>query len=180
MDPNSIKDVEAVLAAFPGVAAVAVAGQEAKPAGQCLVGYVAPDDVDMQALHVHARKLLPGHLVPAAIVALRVLPTTADGTPDKRALPAPNLDRLAAYRAPATARQKALCEIFAEVLRLPRLGADDDFFNLGGRSVDAMLMATRVSDLLGIRMSIADLFDAPTVGELDLRLDRAADPSFHR
>jgi nonribosomal peptide synthetase DhbF len=170
----SIREVEAVLAAFPGIARVTVTEQDARPAGQCLVAYVAPGDVDMPALHAHARKLLPGHLVPTAIMALDAIPVTPDGTADVHALPEASLGSLMPYRAPGSARQEALCEIFAEVLRVPRFGVDDDFFNLGGRSVEAMLLAGRISAALGVQMSMADLFDAPTVAELDRRLDSTA------
>ncbi len=169
-----IKEVETALAAFPGLAEVAVAEQDVKPAGHLLVAYVAPSGIDLSALHLHARQLLPGHLVPAAIVVLDEIPLTAEGTPDLATLQPPELDGLMPYRMPATNRQDLLCEIFAEVLRVPRVGIDDDFFNLGGQSVDAMLIVGRIRTSLGARMVIADLFDAPTVAELDRRLDVAA------
>jgi acyl carrier protein len=171
----SIQDIEAALAAFPGLAAVAVAEQGEPPAGPCLVAYVAPGGVDMPALHAHVRKFLPGHLVPAAIVTLDAIPVTADGTADLQALPTPDLGAIMPYRAPDTAQQEALCMIFAEVLRVPRFGVNDDFFSLGGRSVDAVVLAGRISAALGVRMSITDLFEAPTVAELDQRLDGTAD-----
>ena len=79
------------------------------------------------------------------------------------------------YRAPSTARQETLCTIFAEVLGITQCGLDDDFFGLGGRSLDAMVIAGRVSAAIGRDMSMDDLFDAPTVAELDRRLDGIAD-----
>ena len=92
---------------------------------------------------------------------------TGDGFPGSdRAAPAPNT-----YRAPRNARQEILCEIFAEVLRLPRVGIDDDFFTLGGRSVDGVLIAARANAALSCQVSLAALFDAPTVAELDRYLD---------
>src|SRR5712691_7156169 len=171
MDCTAIREVQAVLAAFPGLDDVAVAEQDAEPAGRCLVAYVAPGSVDLPALHGYARTHLPGHLVPAAIVVLDAIPVTADGTTDPAALPPPDLDGMKPYRAPGTGRQQTLCEIFAEVLHVPRLGVDDDFFSLGGRSVHAVLLAARINSALGVRMPMADLFDAPTVAELDQRLD---------
>lgn len=163
--------VEAALAAFPALAGVTVTELDASPAGPCLVAYVTPGDVDLPALHAHARKHLPGHLVPAAIVALGAMPLTSDGVIDAASLPRPDLRGLVPYRAPETTRQAIMCEIFAEVVHMPRLGVDDDFFNLAGRSIDAMLLAGRISEATGIEISMADLFDAPTVGELDRLLD---------
>ena len=72
----------------------------------------------------------------------------------------------APYRAPRGAGEETLCSIFAEVLRRPRIGIDDDFFDLGGRSIDGVMIAARSAEALGCRVSLADLFDAPTVAEL--------------
>jgi aryl carrier-like protein len=91
----------------------------------------------------------------------------------------PDLAGLLPYRAPVTARQETLCKIFAEVLRAPRIGVDDDFFSLGGQSVGAMLIAGRIRAALGIGVSMADLFNAPTVAELDHRLATLAGTARH-
>lgn len=170
MERATINEVQAALAAFPGLDAVFVAEQESESAGPCLVAWVAPGGVDMPALHAHARKHLPGWLIPAVIMPLDMIPGDADGRAGPPLLPAPDLSALVPYRPPETARQETLCDIFAEVLRVPRFGVDDDFFNLGARSVDAMLLAARISAALGTTMPMADLFDAPTVTELDRRL----------
>jgi nonribosomal peptide synthetase DhbF len=78
------------------------------------------------------------------------------------------------YRAPQNGRQERLCEIFADVLHLPRVGADDDFFELGGQSIDGVLITTRANTDLGCQLSLADLFDAPSVAALDQLLDETA------
>jgi hypothetical protein len=171
MDRAAVQETQAVLAAFPGLDRVTVVEHDAPPVGRCLIAYVAPGTVDMPALHAHVRRHLSGRLVPAAIVAVDAVAVTAGGATDARSLTAPDLGGMMPYRAPDTARQEILCEIFAEVLRVPRLGLDDDFFSLGGRSIDAMLIAGRVRAALGVGLSMADLFDAPTVTELDRRLD---------
>jgi hypothetical protein len=75
------------------------------------------------------------------------------------------------YRAAENDRQERLCVIFADVLHLPRVGVDDDFFELGGQSIDGVLITTRANAELGCRLSLADLFDAPSVAELDGRLN---------
>jgi acyl carrier protein len=170
-----IKEAESVLAQFPGVGHVTVVEQDSASAGQCLVAYVATSGpgLDVPALRAHARRLLPGHLVPAAVVVLDELPMAPDGTIDLAALPVPDLDGPIPYRAPANARQEILCALFAEALGVARCGPDADFFKLGGRSIDAMLLAGRIRTTLGIRISMADLFRAPTPGDLDRRLDLA-------
>jgi nonribosomal peptide synthetase DhbF len=95
---------------------------------------------------------------------------TAAGTVDATALPVPGLSGLLQYQAPTTPRQQMLCELFAEVLSVTRCGTDNDFFDLGGNSIDAMVLAGRISAALGIRITIADLFKASTPGDMDGRL----------
>lgn len=170
----AIQDVRDVLAAYPGLADVAVLPHEQEPVGQVLVAYIVPGSpgLDLTALHRHVRQTLPGSAVPAAITVVDAIPVDAEGTPQPQALPAPDLRGLVPYRSPETARQEALCTIFAEVLARTRCGVDDDFFALGGESIDAMLIASRVGPAVGLEISMNELFDAPTVAELDQLLDQ--------
>jgi hypothetical protein len=173
MGAASIRDAESVLAAFPGLADFTVVEHGTAPDDRCLVAYVVPSnpDLDVTALHAHARSRLPGPLAPAAIVILDELPMAADGTVDLAELPEPDLNGLLPYRAPESPRQETLCTLFAEILGVARCGMDSDFFQLRGRSVDAVLLAGRISIELGARVSMADLFRAPTPADLDRRLD---------
>jgi nonribosomal peptide synthetase DhbF len=112
--------------------------------------------------------------VPAVITVTDEIPVTAAGTLNAAALPAPELNGLLPYHAPATPRQEILCELFAQVLQVARCGVNGDFFDLGGRSVEAMLLAGRINADLNVRITMADLFRAPTVADLDRRLDQMA------
>jgi hypothetical protein len=170
----SIQNVRDVLAAYPGLADIAVLAYEQESVGQVLVAYVVPGSsgLNLAELHKYARKELPGNMVPAAIMVVDAIPLTPAGNAEPQALPAPDLRGLMPYRSPDTPRQEALCAIFAEVLARPRCGIDDNFFTLGGESIDAMLLAARVSPVIGQEMSMDDLFDAPTVAELDRLLDQ--------
>jgi acyl carrier protein len=177
MDSESIGDVRAALAAFPGLADVTVVEHGAGQADQCLIAYVVPSGpgLEVPELHAYARKSLSNGSMPAAIMVVDEIPLTAAGAADVAALPVPELAGLVPYRAPATPRQELLCELFAQVLGVARCGIDSDFFDLGGRSVEAMVLAGRISSALGIRVSMADLFRAPTVGDLDNRFEQMAD-----
>jgi acyl carrier protein len=176
MTPESIGEARAALAAFPGLADVTVIEHGADQADQCLIAYVVPSGpgLDVAELHAYARKALPNGSMPAAIMVVDEIPVTAAGTVNAAALPVPELTGLLPYQAPATPRQEVLCELFAQVLGVARCGVDSDFFDLGGRSVEAMLLAGRISSALGVRVSMADLFKASTVGDLDRRLDLTA------
>jgi AMP-binding enzyme C-terminal domain/Phosphopantetheine attachment site len=173
MGSAAIDEVESALAAFPRVAGVAVTEHDSDHGDHYLVAYVAPKGpgLDMAELRAHARKILPASSLPAVIMLVDEIPATPAGAVDVAALPAPELDGLLPYRAPATPRQEILCDLFAQVLGVTRCGMDNDFFDLGGRSVEAMLLAGRISTALSVRMSMADLFKSPTVGDIDRRLD---------
>jgi hypothetical protein len=131
--------------------------------------------LDVPELHAYARKTLHNASMPVAIMVIDEIPVTAAGAVNVAALPVPELSGLLPYQAPATPRQDILCELFAQVLVVARCGVDSDFFDLGGRSVEAMVLAGRINAALDVRISMADLFRAPTVADLDRRLGEMAD-----
>ncbi|KDA40496.1 non-ribosomal peptide synthase, partial [Frankia sp. BMG5.23] len=100
--------------------------------------------------------------MPAAVVELAELPLTLSGKLDRKALPAPDFAGLVTGRAPRTPAEELLCGLFAETLHLDRVGADDDFFNLGGDSLLAMRLIARVQAVLDVEVNIRELFAAPT------------------
>jgi len=176
MESEGIGEVKSALAAFPGLAGVAVVAHGTDEDDKCLIAYVAPSGpgLDVPELHAYARKTLSNGSMPAAIVVIDEIPLTASGDVDDAALPVPDLDGLLPYRPPATPRQELLCELFAQVLGVARCGVDNDFFDLGGRSIEAMVLAARISAALGVRISMADLFKASAVGDLDRHLETVA------
>jgi acyl carrier protein len=176
MDSEGIGEVKSTLAAFPGLADVVVVEHDAGQADECLIAYVVPSGpgLDVPELHAYARKELRNGCMPTAITVIDEIPVTAAGAVHVAALPVPELNGLLPYQAPATPRQETLCELFAQVLRVARCGVNSDFFDLGGRSVEAMLLAGRINAELDVRISMADLFKAPTVADLDHRLDQMA------
>jgi amino acid adenylation domain-containing protein/non-ribosomal peptide synthase protein (TIGR01720 family) len=168
-------EIEATLARHPSVRQAAVVADRSGT-GVRLVGYVAPAAgvVDPVELRAHLAEFLPEHMVPATIVPLDgALPLTPNGKLDRRALPAVDWAALAGSAAPATATQRRLADVFAEVLDLPSVGVHDDFFALGGHSMAAMRLLSRVRAAFGVELAIRDVFDAPTVAGLADRLGSA-------
>jgi acyl-coenzyme A synthetase/AMP-(fatty) acid ligase/acyl carrier protein len=161
-------EVEAALAACPGVAQAAVAVREDTPGDRRLAGYVVPagpdtDDGLAARVRQHAAARLPEYMVPSAVVVLDALPLNPSGKLDRRALPAPEYAAAASGRAPANLTEEILCGAFAHVLGLDRVGPDDNFFELGGHSLLAVRLASRIRSVLGAELSIRTLFEAPTV-----------------
>ncbi|MFB8009815.1 amino acid adenylation domain-containing protein, partial [Nocardia sp. NPDC056000] len=162
-------EVETVLGASAGIAqAVVVARADAADVRQ-LVGYVVaePDTaIDGARLRSEVAAVLPAHMVPSVVVVLERFPLTPNGKVDRRALPAADFATAVSSRGPRDAREEVLCGLFAEVLGLERVGIDDSFFDLGGHSLSAPRLINRVRSVLGLELTVRDLFAAPTVALL--------------
>ncbi|MER7722425.1 amino acid adenylation domain-containing protein [Streptomyces sp. NPDC096323] len=171
-------EIEAALTALPGVAGACVVVREDRPGDRRLVAYTVPADgaagPDDDEVRAHLAATLPDHMIPAAHVRLDALPVTPNGKTDRRALPAPAPAAPAGGRAPETARERALCEAFAETLGVPEVGVTDDFFALGGHSLLAVTLAQRIAERCGSRPSLRALFEAPTVEGLARLLESEA------
>nr|APD72038.1 non-ribosomal peptide synthetase 4 [Streptomyces sp.] len=156
--------VRTVLLAHP-----AVARAEVVTATQGLVAYVVaadPQTVTADELRAHVAQYLPARMAPAAVVVLDALPTTASGRLDLRRLPdPPGTSR----RAARTDHEEVLCRLFADVLGRGEVGIDDDFFALGGNSLLATRLISRIRDQLGTELSIGAIFRHRTIAELGAR-----------
>jgi enterobactin synthetase component F len=169
-------EIEAALRRLPGVGDAHVttrgAGAELRLAAYIVAAPGAAPDPE--ALRRGLADTLPLYMVPATITILDSLPLTPNGKVDVRALPPPGV--VPSGRAtPATALERALASLFAAALGRDDIGADDDFFSLGGDSLKATLLVMRIGEALGVDVTIAGLFTAPTVRAL-ARLIGEPDP----
>ncbi|MFD9425547.1 MULTISPECIES: non-ribosomal peptide synthetase [unclassified Streptomyces] len=161
-------EIAAVLGNHPDVRRCAVVDREDRPGDRKLVAYVVPDegrDVHASALRQHVRAILPAHMVPAAFVALDALPVTPQGKLDRTALPAPDLTPAPAARAARPGAETAVCAGFADILGLSGAGPDDDFFALGGDSVLAIQLVSRLR-AKGLTLTTRHVFEHRTPGAL--------------
>jgi acyl-CoA synthetase (AMP-forming)/AMP-acid ligase II/acyl carrier protein len=175
-----LAEIESVLARYRGLAHAVVTARAVEDGEKRLIAYVVPEagppgagTIDVDELRAHAKDLLPEYMVPSAFVTLDSLPLTPNGKVDREALPEPAQEAPAAYRAPQTPRQELLCSLFAEVLGVPRVGLDDSFFDLHGESLMAARLVGSIQARLGAELLVSDIFDAPTVAELDRRVEKA-------
>ena len=111
------------------------------------------------------RTALPEYMLPTAHVLLEELPLTLNGKLDQKALPEP-VSRGRGYAAPRTAQERQLCDLIAEVLRVERVGMDDNFFGLGGDSLLATRLTSRIGKTLGVNVLIRAVYEARDVAEL--------------
>ncbi|TRV71741.1 amino acid adenylation domain-containing protein, partial [Streptomyces sp. 130] len=166
-------EIESALTAHPGVAqAVVVARPDSTGASRLAAYITARDAADAPApaaLSTFVGERVPEYMVPAAIVALDAMPLTPNGKIDRKALPEPEFTA-GTYRAPRTQHEEVLCALFADVLGLDRVGADDSFFELGGHSLLATRLVARIRSSLGADPGVRAVFDTPTPAGLATRL----------
>ncbi|WP_279630305.1 amino acid adenylation domain-containing protein, partial [Streptomyces murinus] len=167
-------EIEAVLTGHPDIAQAAVLVREDDPGRPRLVAYVvARDTLRPDDVREFTRERLPEHMVPSAVVPLEGLPLTANGKLDRAALPAPESASDGSGRAARTPQEQIVCDLFAQVLGLPRVGVDDDFFHLGGHSLLATRLIARIRAAFGVEIGLRTLFEVRTAGAVAARLDTA-------
>ncbi|HEY0553027.1 MAG TPA: beta-ketoacyl synthase N-terminal-like domain-containing protein, partial [Thermoanaerobaculia bacterium] len=174
-------EVEAALLSHPGVRQAVVAAR-GEGSDRRLVAWLIPEDAPpaIAELREHLRRTLPEYMIPAAYQVMEAFPRTASGKVDRRILPTPGGTREAAsgaaYADPRDGLERSLAGIWREVLKVDRVGVDDNFFDLGGHSLLAAQVHARLAALLGREVALLDLFRYPTVRSLAGFLGGAAAP----
>jgi amino acid adenylation domain-containing protein len=164
-------EIETTLSQSTTVREAVVVPREWTDGERELVAYVVPSSSDpalTSTLRAFLKDRLPEHMIPSVFVPLQSLPLTANGKVDREALPEPDSARPQIdtdYIAPNTPLAQKLADIWAEVLRLDRVGVHDDFFEIGGDSIKAIQVVARLRDA-GIEMPVRRIFEWPTIADL--------------
>ncbi|NTX50273.1 non-ribosomal peptide synthase/polyketide synthase [Myxococcus sp. CA039A] len=171
-------EIEAALRAQPGVRDAAVIVREDVAGDPRLVAYVVASLEVARGLRGAIESRLPEYMVPSAFIPLEALPLTHHGKLNRKALPPPEDPRLTLgeeYAAPTTDTEHKLVAIWAEVLRTDRIGIHDDFFDLGGHSLMATQVISRIRTAFGVDLPLTALMtDATTVAVMARRIDASA------
>ncbi|HEY5742609.1 MAG TPA: amino acid adenylation domain-containing protein, partial [Terrimicrobiaceae bacterium] len=167
-------EVEVVLKRHPAVEDAVVTAREDEPGERRLAAYIVLQNGDPTGdWRGFLQERFPDYMIPSAFVILDKLPLTPNGKVDRHALPAPER-QLESYRAPRSPQEEILCGIFAEVLKLERVGIEDNFFALGGHSLLAIQLVNRTRETLGVELDVRTIFEMPVVSELASCLGKSA------
>lgn len=169
-------EIEAILLQHPAVREALVVAQEETPGEKRLVAYILPRDSRESeqalraALRAHMNARLPVYMHPSRIIQREAFPLTAHGKVDRRALAATRIEaqpeRETLFVAPRNSVEEALVQIWADVLHLQQVGVCDNFFEIGGHSLFATQIFSRVRECFQIRLPLRTLFEAPTIAAL--------------
>ena len=166
-------EIESVLSSYPGIkqsVALLRHGTVADTGGpDYLVGYyVSEEFIEERLLYGHLEQKLPDYMIPSILVQLESLPVTANGKLDRKALPNPEFKREDQYVAPRNELERSICQIWAEVLGLPedKVGINDNFFRLGGHSILAIKLVSKLNRELNTTISVAGVFKDSNVSQI--------------
>jgi acyl carrier protein len=165
-------EIEAMLTDHASIREAVVIDREDTPGHRRLVAYVTPrngTEIRTRDLRKAVREKLPQYMVPSAFVTLDELPLTAHGKIDRAALPAPSASRLELERSHTPARnvvEEVLVNIWQQVLGVARIGIHDSFFDIGGHSLLAMQLVSRIREDFGIDLPLPAVFSSPTIAAL--------------
>jgi acyl carrier protein len=172
-------EIEAVLGQHPSVREAVVIAREDVPGDRRLTAYVVSQERQATPggeLRAYLKERLPNYMLPSAFVLLEALPLTPNGKVDRRALPAPDKttqEQQSRYVPPRSPLEERLAGIWAEVLRVERVGIHDNFFDLGGHSLLATQLISRLQDAFQVKLPLRSFFVAPTVAELAVAVGQA-------
>ncbi|MBD0321793.1 MAG: amino acid adenylation domain-containing protein, partial [Aldersonia sp.] len=169
-------EIDATIAANPDVDFVTTQAHKAASGATMLVAYVTAKPgrtIDTSYLIHFVARRLPNHMVPASVVVIDEVPLTPVGKLDRKALPVPVFETRE-FRAPSTPIEQIVADVFSDVLGVARVGVEDDFFDLGGNSLSATQVTSRIGAALDVAVPVRTIFEASTVAALAARVETDA------
>ncbi|MFN0279993.1 MAG: amino acid adenylation domain-containing protein [Pyrinomonadaceae bacterium] len=175
-----VGEVQTVICQFADIREAVVTAREEQTGDKRLVAYFVSGSglkIETGELRNYLRQKLPDYMVPSAYVQLDSLPLTPNGKIDRKALPAPEKDASVdrqEYEPQKTETEKTLAKIWSETLGVDNIGINDNFFDLGGHSLLATQVLVKIATETGNLLSVAELFNLPTIAEMAKTLDEQA------
>ncbi|WP_050900457.1 non-ribosomal peptide synthetase [Paenibacillus elgii] len=162
-------EIESAMLRFDGVKQAIVVDRTDERGQKYLVGYTAAEEtLKLEELQAYLKQTLPAHMVPSRLMRLERLPLTPNGKIDRKALPVPEgtVQTGAEYEAPGTPQEIKLAGIWQDVLGLEKIGLNDNFFDLGGHSLRATILASKIQKEMNVEFPMRDVFRFSTMGEM--------------
>ncbi|OYD86628.1 hypothetical protein CDG77_34005 [Nostoc sp. 'Peltigera membranacea cyanobiont' 213] len=164
-------EIESVLTQHPSVLQAVILDRKDQLGNKNLVAYVVLNQLafNPNELRHFLRDKLPDYMIPHAFVQMDALPLTPNGKINRHALPAPDLSQISlenGFVAPHSPREKILADLWTELLGLEKVGIHDDFFEMGGHSLLAIQLISRLREAFSIQLPLRCLFESPTIAEL--------------
>ncbi len=177
-------EIEAILKQYPGIRETIVVARENSTGNKMLVAYFIPEHnqvPEIKQVRAFLKEKLPEYMVPTALIQLDAFPLTPNGKVDRQALPEPAIDRtLDHFVAPSSQVQQQLATIWEELLAIRPIGISDDFFELGGDSLLAMRLFSRIEQVFGKKLPLAIFYTAATIEHLAQVIERDVEATFTR
>jgi hypothetical protein len=170
-------EIAAVLMQHPSVADCVVIARKEISGELNLVAYFVPKDdhpPDAYELRAFVRKVLPDYMIPAQFIRIDSLPLTISGKIDRKSLPIPDASHEVAYVAPRNEVEKLLAAIWQDVLNVEQVGIHDNFFDLGGASIQSLQMVS-LSSMVGFSLGAETIFEYQTIAEVAAKIKRDHD-----
>ncbi|MGG1245361.1 amino acid adenylation domain-containing protein [Bacillus cabrialesii] len=168
-----LREIETVLRQAPGVKEAAVLARDVSAEEKELVAYIVPEKGNsLPDLYRHLAGTLPAYMIPASMINISRMPLTSSGKLDRSALPEPEPERNASltYMPPRTLIEADLAHIWEDVLNKQQIGIRDDFFQLGGQSLKAAALVSRIHKKLNVELPLSEVFSNPTVESMAVKL----------
>ncbi|MCY8308650.1 amino acid adenylation domain-containing protein [Bacillus vallismortis] len=176
-----LKEIETVLRQAPGVKEAAVLARDVSAEEKDLVAYIVLEKGNnLPDLHRLLAGTLPPYMIPASFINISRMPLTSSGKLDRSALPEPENNASLTYMPPRTLIEADLAHIWENVLNKQRIGIRDDFFQLGGHSLKAAVLVSRIHKKFHVELPLSEVFSHPTIESMAVKLMSLKEHAFNQ
>jgi amino acid adenylation domain-containing protein len=171
-------EIETVIESFPEVQRCVIITYNNNSIDKIFVAYIKPKSFvfSLNLLNSYLKDKLPDYMLPSEYVIIDEFVLNVNGKIDRNALPKPNFSKTKRYEAPKSKTESLLAEIWANTLKIDQrdIGINDNFFEIGGHSLNANILIMMIQDKLDVSLSLVDIFNNPTISELSIYISKKA------
>jgi amino acid adenylation domain-containing protein len=172
-------EIESVLRDYSEIRDVVVLVREDTPGNKILASYYIPAEgaqPQVSQIQEFLKEQLPEYMAPSVLISMESFPLTSSGKINRKVFPAPdqsNIERAQEYTAPRNQTEEILCGIWSQILKIEKVGVNDNFFDLGGHSLLATQLMSRIRDAFEVELPLREFFETPTITSLAMEIEKA-------